>query len=664
MMRRMRRGSIRAQLLAALVLVVCVATGVLAVGLGVMLRAERDFRALAQEHIPAVALAGELAEATGELAALAMQMVADSAMPDETMRRAIEKASASVEVVLGSPVWLAATERAETRSDIEAAERDLRRALTSFGRISIDLSQREQAAAWMGANLRWSHADVQDQVQGILSELSFNMDTQLAALVENSDLETRAEAEQALSQDWLLRDRVQQIGSEAATLTALLLQARSADGLEVLEQTSTLGRDTLDRLELAQLNLQQRFDIALLVQALERLKTLASGKDNIFIQQRERLERHYAAVAELHRAQDALARMQTLLTDLGRTERVGAQRRADAAATAIMRGSLWLGVVTLLGGVVTAIILAVFVHSRILLRIEALSADLIYIAQGGSEMPRWFPYARQGDEISDMTRAVDVFRASVRERQQALERLELTQRELVQAGKMAALGQMSSAISHEINQPLAAIGHRLHNLGVTHPEARPTIDRIEALLKRINRTISHLRRIARRSAHHNVRVLLAKPVRDALELLEHRLRSEGVTVECDDLAGVAVAGDEILLEQVLLNIFGNALDAIEEREGVTSPGLISIELLERVPVRLAIRDNGVGLGGQSGQALTDPFLTTKEPGKGLGLGLSIAFNVMQDMGGHLEIEQHPLGGAEIRLRLKNWTENSREEGMI
>ena len=82
--------------------------------------------------------------------------------------------------------------------------------------------------------------------------------------------------------------------------------------------------------------------------------------------------------------------------------------------------------------------------------------------------------------------------------------------------------------------------------------------------------------------------------------------------------------------------------------------MIRIHLEAGDPVRLLICDNGVGLGGQSGQALTDPFVTTKEPDKGLGLGLSIAFNVMQDMGGHLEIEQGDQGGAAVRLRLNRW----------
>ena len=654
---RLAQGSIRGRLLAALVLVVMIAAGVLAAGMAVMLRAERDFRALAQDRIPAVALAGELAEATGELAALAMQLVADPAMPAIEVRRAIDSAGAGVERVLASPLLQAAPERAATRAGIEAAERDLRRALGDFGRIGAALARHARTEAQMGIELRWVHADIQDQVQGILSDLSFNMDTQLAALAGEDEPLARAAAEQSLSRDWLLRDRMQQIGSESATLTATLLQAPAADSPEALERTRALGLDTMDGLALAQLNLPQRVDIGLLSQALERQKALASGEGNIFARQLQRLELHRTAISELGGAQAAVARMQAALTERGRAERIGAQRSADDAGRAIRRGSWWLGLVTLLGAVATAVILAVFVHRRILLRIEALSADLRRIARGDLSAPdpaRTRPDA--GDEIADMARAVGVFRASVIQRQQAIERLELTQRDLVQAGKMAALGQMSAAISHEINQPLAAIGHRLHNLGAAHPQTLPAIARIEALLERITRTIGHLRRIARRSAHRNSRVVLAEPVAAALELLDHRLRGEGVRIECDDLAGLAVAGDEILLEQVLLNILGNALDAIAARETATEPGLIRIALDGGDPVRLSIRDNGVGLGGLGGSALTDPFTTTKEPGKGLGLGLSIAFNVMQDMGGHLAIEQHPQGGAEVRLRLNRWQE--------
>ncbi|MDQ1902220.1 ATP-binding protein [Paracoccus sp. WLY502] len=633
---------------------VVVATGVLAVGMLVMLKAERNFRALAQDRIPAVALAGELAEATGELAALGMQMVADPLVAADRMNQAIENASSTVAGVLASPVWSAEPGREATQGKLEAATHDLQRALKDFLRLSAQLDRRAQTEARAGTELRWVHADIQDQVQGILSDLSFNLDTRLAVLMAGASVGSRSEAEEALSQDWLLRDRVQQLGSEAATLTALLLQAQSATSLDSLEQTQALGRDTLDQLSLGQLNLAPRVDVALLIEALERLKELATGDNGIFTQVRKRLELHRAAVTRLQTAQDVLAQMQALLTEMGRAERVWAQRGADAAASAILRGSLWLGVVTLLGAMITAIILAVFVHKRILVRIEALSRDLIRIARGTSELPEPVSGNRPRDEIDEMVAAVDVFRASIQERRQAVERLETTQRELVQAGKMAALGQMSAAISHEINQPLAAIGHRLHNLRAAHPEAEGSVQRIEGLLHRITRTIGHLRRIARRSAHQNSCVVLAEPLSAALELLDHRVRNENVRVEGPDLTGVMVSADEILLEQVLLNVLGNALDAIEARDSASEQGLIHIDVLNSDPVELVIRDNGVGLGGQSGQSLIDPFVTTKEAGKGLGLGLSIAFNVMQDMDGNLEIEQHDGGGAEVRLRLNRW----------
>ncbi|WP_239986154.1 ATP-binding protein [Paracoccus sp. SY] len=633
---------------------VVVATGVLAVGMLVMLKAERNFRALAQDRIPAVALAGELAEATGELAALGMQMVADPLVAADRMNQAIENASSTVAGVLASPVWSAEPGREATQGKLEAATHDLQRALKDFLRLSAQLDRRAQTEARAGTELRWVHADIQDQVQGILSDLSFNLDTRLAVLMAGASVGSQSEAEEALSQDWLLRDRVQQLGSEAATLTALLLQAQSATSLDSLEQTQALGRDTLDQLSLGQLNLAPRVDVALLIEALERLKELATGDNGIFTQVRKRLELHRAAVTRLQTAQDVLAQMQALLTDMGRAERVWAQRGADAAASAILRGSLWLGVVTLLGAMITAIILAVFVHKRILVRIEALSRDLIRIARGTSELPEPVSGNRPRDEIDEMVAAVDVFRASIQERRQAVERLETTQRELVQAGKMAALGQMSAAISHEINQPLAAIGHRLHNLRAAHPEAEGSVQKIEGLLHRITRTIGHLRRIARRSAHQNSCVVLAEPLSAALELLDHRVRNENVRVEGPDLTGVMVSADEILLEQVLLNVLGNALDAIEARDSASEQGLIHIDVLNSDSVELVIRDNGVGLGGQSGQSLIDPFVTTKEAGKGLGLGLSIAFNVMQDMDGNLEIEQHDGGGAEVRLRLNRW----------
>jgi two-component system C4-dicarboxylate transport sensor histidine kinase DctB len=263
--------------------------------------------------------------------------------------------------------------------------------------------------------------------------------------------------------------------------------------------------------------------------------------------------------------------------------------------------------------------------------------------------------------VTDLHKAHDELAAEVAERRRAVERLEHTQRDLVQAGKMAALGQMSAAISHEINQPLAAMQHRLHNLRRAHPEAADAAGRLESLVQRITGTITRLRRIARRANYQMGRVALLEPMNAVLDLLDHRLKAtETVLDGLTALEDHTVEGDEILIEQVLLNVLGNAIDAIEE---TGLPGLIRLAVVaDAGRVELIISDSGPGLRGRSGADLVDPFFTTKDVGRGLGLGLSIAFNVMQDMGGFLDIAEDPAGGARLRLRFRAWTEATEQHG--
>lgn len=657
-----RPGTIRSQLLAALVVVVLLAATVATAAMVVVIRAERDFRDLAETRIPAVALAGELAEVTGELAALAVRIVAEPGLSN-TATADVAGAAQSLAAVLSAPEHSGAR-----RSAVLEAEAQLRAALLSFVETSAALTELAAAEARADSELRWTHGDVQDQAQALLQDLSFNMEAQLSVLVSDPDPGRRAGAEALLGLDRPLRDRLQRLATEAATLVALLLQARSAETPGALGLVVRLGDDTLDAIALTRLNLTPRTDVTLFLARLDALIALAQGPDSIFAQARTRMTLRAAAVADLARAQEALAAMQSDLTALGRAERVGAQQAADTAARTMFRGAVLLTAVTVLAVIMTAVVLFVFVHGRILRRIEALSDSLRRIAQGELSSP---PAVSGRDEIASMGRAVEVFRtataelhathlrlsAEVAERQLAVERLEQTQRDLVQAGKMAALGQMSAAISHEINQPLAAMRHRLHQLSRAHPDAGAGISRIEAMVARITATIGHLQRIARRADHTLFRVPLRQPLEAAQALLEHRLRAESVEIRIDDsLGALEVSGNDILLEQVLLNVLGNALDAIAETG--RGHGAIRIETSGDDPVTLRIIDDGIGLGGRSAADLVDPFHTTKEPGKGLGLGLSIAFNVMQDMGGHLEIGQHRDGGAQVSLRLNRWIDRS------
>lgn len=234
----MTRRTIRARLAATLLLLVIVAAGVAAVGVWVVLRAERDFRLLAEDRIPAVALAGELVEVTGHLAALAVRLVAEPAMPGAVLEAAVSEAAEGIAAVLAAPVLAEPTGRAPLRRAVEGAEADLRAALLAFSAQGDALDTLARAEARTDSSLRWTHADVQDQAQGLLRDLSFNMDAQLAVLVDDPDPARRAAAEAALAADQQLRDRLQILATEAATLTALLLQARSVGETAALNRSS------------------------------------------------------------------------------------------------------------------------------------------------------------------------------------------------------------------------------------------------------------------------------------------------------------------------------------------------------------------------------------------------------------------------------------------
>ncbi|MDD7971928.1 sensor histidine kinase [Roseinatronobacter alkalisoli] len=512
--------------------------------------------------------------------------------------------------------------------------------------------------------LRWNQVDVQDQASALLDDMSFNMDASLRILMTATEDVRLGTVERELGIERRQRDRLQRLATEAATLAALLLQARASSSIVALEQVETLGQDTLDMIALARSDLPDRIEIMFLLQSLDELVELAQGPNGIFVLMREQIMLREQILDALALAQDSLGTLQTQLTQFGQTERLAAQTRADDAAQGMLRGAMGLGVLIFAGAVSGAAILFFFVRRRIVQRVRELTDDLMHIA---SVELSSLPNAGQGaDEFVRMSHAVDVFRMAVqdlktthlelsnevRERRLAVKQLEQTQRELVQAGKMAALGQMSAAISHEINQPLAAMQHRLHALRQAHAETGPALDRIEALMRRITRTINHLRRIARRAEYRREIVCIRDPLNAVLELLAHRLKETGASMHItENVKEMAVEGDEILIEQVLLNILSNAIDSIEEADG--TDGHIVVARDGKTSAALSIMDNGVGLRGLSGATLIDPFFTTKEVGKGLGLGLSIVFNVMQDMGGDISIVSGEEGGAKVLLRFRD-----------
>ena len=241
------------------------------------------------------------------------------------------------------------------------------------------------------------------------------------------------------------------------------------------------------------------------------------------------------------------------------------------------------------------------------------------------------------------------------EREVALRTAELreAQEGLVHAAKMAALGQMSAAMAHEINQPLTAIQMHLSSLGLLldngrEQDVRTGLTRIDGLLQRMASLTGHLKTFARKSpAGLNERLLLSDVLEQALLLLAPRLRSEQVELLQEIRSEAWVCGDAIRLEQVILNLLNNALDAMLDSPVRRLGVLIEVQGAQCV---MRISDSGDGIAEANLGHVFEPFFTTKPVGEGLGLGLAISYGIVRDLGGNLEAA-NAATGAVFTLRL-------------
>ncbi|WP_164870968.1 sensor histidine kinase [Mesobaculum littorinae] len=242
----------------------------------------------------------------------------------------------------------------------------------------------------------------------------------------------------------------------------------------------------------------------------------------------------------------------------------------------------------------------------------------------------------------------------VKERRAAETTLRQTQRELVQAGKLAALGQMSAALSHEFNQPLTAIRTYVENAVAFHEagkneRASDNLERVLRLTERMAQLSKHLNRFARKSDNDMHAVKIDAVIDEALALLSGRIeRSEALIVR-EGTQGLVVMGGETRLQHVAMNLVGNAIDAVPE------------DRLPRITIRttsrgdhaqMVVEDNGTGIPDTVADRIFDPFFTTKEVGRGLGLGLSICFNIVRDFGGTMVAETRAEGGARVTVTLR------------
>ncbi|WP_431820588.1 sensor histidine kinase [Burkholderia sp. F1] len=277
---------------------------------------------------------------------------------------------------------------------------------------------------------------------------------------------------------------------------------------------------------------------------------------------------------------------------------------------------------------------------------------------------------RVEERTADLSEANAQLQKEVGDRIRAEQDLRAAHDELIQASKLAALGQMAAGITHELNQPLAALRSFSDNTRVLldrgeQAAARENLEAIAALTERMGKITNQLKLFVGRARPRNEQALVVRALRSVLGLLGERLRGVELVLTLRDAAvspardaSLDLANDhpelvarceDLRLEQVLINLLGNALDAVAA--GAAPRIDVTIEA-SAATLAIQVRDNGPGIAPDLLPRLFEPFFTTKEMGRGLGLGLAISSSIASDAGGSLTARNAPGGGALFVLTLR------------
>jgi len=260
---------------------------------------------------------------------------------------------------------------------------------------------------------------------------------------------------------------------------------------------------------------------------------------------------------------------------------------------------------------------------------------------------------RVKERTADLTASNTLLLAEIEQRKETQTQLNKTQDELIQSAKLAVIGNMSASINHEINQPLTALRSYSQN-ALSYQErgqdakTKYNLELIITLVDRLADIVSQFKHFSKKSSGIAKPVYIQECINAAISIVKHQAQNESVQLQVNlPEKCLFILGDDIRLEQVLINLFTNAIQAmINEKDKRLD---VSVTLVE-TEVVIAIRDTGPGILASNLDKIFEPFFTTKER-MGLGLGLSISHRIIESMQGLLVVENHSEGGAEFKIVL-------------
>jgi two-component system C4-dicarboxylate transport sensor histidine kinase DctB len=620
------RLGIGGRLTVAFLAVASFAGGACLVGWLSYARLSRELQAIAEAHLPALALSARLAEAGAKVIAtppdLALAQGRDSY---ERIRDTLGERLTILRTVLTehrdralSPELLVVTETIAAN-------------LAAIDRLAERLFPLLQRTNTIAEELRWLQADLVEEVEPLVEDARFNVE---AALNRRTAGVTDGEVirEESRRSEALLT-----VSAQAHLITGLLGRLATVVTSTDRDQAANFLAESVDQLDIEMRALSATADSITVRQIAARLTALADAASGLPAIKRLELESTNEGQNLFQQNRQLVTHLGTLISqEVVRTEAI-ARQAADRSAEAIRIGRNMLAVIAAASIIAALGVGLLYVRRNLVGRLRALTLAATTIAGGGT-VPR-LP-AVTDDELGDLSRALAVFRQ--------------TRDELIQAAKLAALGQMTAGLSHELNQPLAAIRSYAHNGALLLDRGRPgdareNLERIQALTTRITELIQHLKRFSRQPGIALGIIDLRQVVESTLALFDQQLKKNAIAVEIAlPPRKLLVHAEEIRLEQVLVNLVSNAIDAVKN----CNLRRIRIEA-ERQGGRAVLRisDTGSGIPLELMPRIFDPFFTTKPIGRGLGLGLSISYNIVKDFGGSLTVCHSSPEGTAFALEL-------------
>ncbi|MDB5614201.1 MAG: sensor histidine kinase [Devosia sp.] len=261
---------------------------------------------------------------------------------------------------------------------------------------------------------------------------------------------------------------------------------------------------------------------------------------------------------------------------------------------------------------------------------------------------------RVAERTEDLHITNEALREEIAERIRAEKAEREAQHGLVQAAKMASLGQALAGVAHEVSQPVAALTTHLASAKLIaardqDSDIAPILGTMDRVVDRLAALTSHLKTFARKETRVEMQADISTVIANALDLVDHKLKATGIDVEYTRHRGkLSVTGNPVHLEQVLINLIANAADAMEHQP----IRVLSIGIRKTVKsVEITVTDTGSGIAASELANLFDPFYSTKDAGRGLGLGLSISYGLIRDIGGAITVVSKPGKGSTFTVRL-------------